>query len=64
MITLAQVFQWAAGELTASVCNNFGGKMVTRPVVRVNVYPVLMAKTDLIRKSVLKQKTQRILPAF
>ena len=38
--------------------------MMARPVLRVNVYPVLMAKTDLIRKSVLKQQTQRILSAL
>ena len=64
MVTLAQVFQWAADEFTASVCHNFGGQMMARPVLRVNAYPVLMAKTDLIRKSVLEQQAQCILSAL
>ena len=38
--------------------------MMARPVLRVNVYPVLMAKTDLIRKSVLEQQAQCILSAL
>ena len=37
---------------------------MARPVLRVNVYPVLMAKTDLVCKSVLKQQTQRVLSAL
>ena len=37
---------------------------MARPVLRVNVYPMLMAKTDFIRKSVLKQQAQCILSAL
>lgn len=64
VVTLAQIFQCPGHKLAASVCHNFGGQMMARPVLWVNVYPVLMAKTDLVCKSVLKQQTQRILPAL
>ena len=64
VVTLAQIFQCPGHKLAASVCHNFGGQMMARPVVRVNVYPVLMTKTDFVGKSVLKQQTQRILPAL
>ena len=56
MVVLAQVFQRAADELTASVCHNFGGKVVARPVLRGNVDSVLTAIVDFIRKSVLEQQ--------